>query len=390
MESSEIRTLADEYFEYLTETNPTEAHMRGDYRYADRWEDFSHEAEDVNIAKLREFGARASAIDPAGLSADDALTREVLIFETETKAALEEMHMAEFAVDPIFGLQVHAKLLPPMLSVPTTEVADAMVEKYKGYGHSFDQLTERYRQGIESGRTPAAFAVDGVIAQLDEWLALPIDEDPLLNTQVPPDFSDEQTAAWKAALTEVISDHVRPAVARQRDALRDEVLPAARPEGKEGLCWLPDGDVAFLSDRKPAYAYCFVTTSPVLYRMDRDGANQKRLSANYLMDFTPSVLNDGRIIYTRWDYINRHDTNFQSLWVTRPDGTAVGHFYGNYSVGPCMIAEARAIPDSQKVVATATGIHERKSIKTSILAKMGQSRNRRNRFLLIISPSFRF
>ena len=33
METSAIRTLADEYFEYLTETNPTEAHMRGDYRY---------------------------------------------------------------------------------------------------------------------------------------------------------------------------------------------------------------------------------------------------------------------------------------------------------------------------------------------------------------------
>jgi uncharacterized protein (DUF885 family) len=245
VESTEIRTLADEYFEYLTETNPTDAHMRGDYRYADRWEDFSREAEDANIAKLREFGARAYAIDPAGLSADDALTREVLIFETETKAALEEMHMAEFAVDPIFGAQVYAKLLPPMLSVPTTEVADAMVQKYKGYGHSFDQLTERYRQGIESGRTPAAFAVDGVIAQLDEWLALPIDEDPLLKTQAPPDFSDEQTAAWKAALAEVISDHVRPAVARQRDALRDEVLPVSRPEGKEGLCWLPDGDLVY-------------------------------------------------------------------------------------------------------------------------------------------------
>ena len=54
-------------------------------------------------------------------------------------------------------------------------------------------------------------------------------------------------------------------------------------------CWLPDGGIAFISDRKPAYAYCYVVTSPVLYRMDRDGANQRRLSSNYLMDFTPSV-----------------------------------------------------------------------------------------------------
>ena len=245
VETSATRALADEYFEYLTETNPTEAHMRGDYRYADRFEDASREAEDANVARLREFGARAYAIDPVGLSVDDALTREVLIFETETKSALEEMHMAEFAVDPIFGLQVYAKLLPPMFSVPTADVAAAMLGKYKGYGRVFDQMTERYREGIASGRTPAAFAVAGVIAQLDEWLASPVEEDPLLNTQVPPDFTEEQAAGWKTALSGVIADAVRPAVARQRDALRDEVLPASRPEGKEGLYWLPDGDLVY-------------------------------------------------------------------------------------------------------------------------------------------------
>jgi len=56
------------------------------------------------------------------------------------------------------------------------------------------------------------------------------------------------------------------------------------PYNNLNACWLPDGGIALISDRKPAYAYCFVTTSPVLYRMDRDGGNQKRLSSNYLMD----------------------------------------------------------------------------------------------------------
>jgi len=245
VEANAIRGLADEYFEYLTETNPTEAHLRGDYRYADRWEDMSREAEDANVAKLREFGAQAYAMHPSGMSADDVLTREVLIFETETKAALEEMHMAEFAVDPIFGFQVYAKLLPPMMSIPDADVAAAMVEKYKGYGRSFDQITERYREGVASRRTPAAFAVDGVISQLDEWLALPIDEDPLLNVQTPAGFTKAQTDEWKAALADVIHSAVRPAVARQREALRDEVLPVARPAGKEGLHWLPDGDLVY-------------------------------------------------------------------------------------------------------------------------------------------------
>ena len=119
-------------------------------------------------------------------------------------------------------------------------------------------------------------------------------------------------------------------------------------------CWLPDGGIAFIADRKPAYAYCWVTTSPVVYRMDRDGENQKRLSANYLMDFTPSVLNDGRIIYTRWEYVDRPACPIQSLWAINPDGTALTGFYGNRVISPGTFMDAQPIPGTNKILATAT------------------------------------
>jgi len=125
-------------------------------------------------------------------------------------------------------------------------------------------------------------------------------------------------------------------------------------------CYLPDGGIAFISTRSQQFGRCHgsrYVPSYVLYRADGDGKNIRRLSFNEANEWDPAVLNDGRIIYTRWDYINRHDTNYQSLWVIRPDGTGTGHYYGNYSVGPCMIAEARAIPNSYKVVATATDHH---------------------------------
>ncbi|MBA4150206.1 MAG: hypothetical protein H0X66_19020 [Verrucomicrobia bacterium] len=118
-------------------------------------------------------------------------------------------------------------------------------------------------------------------------------------------------------------------------------------------CWLPDGGIAFMSDRRPAYAYCWVTTSPVLYRMDGDGSSQKRLSANYLMDFTPSVLNDGRIIYSRWEYVDRPACPIQSLWTINPDGTGLAGFYGNRVLTPGTFMDARAIPGSDAVIATA-------------------------------------
>jgi len=119
-------------------------------------------------------------------------------------------------------------------------------------------------------------------------------------------------------------------------------------------CWLPDGGIAFISDRKPAYAYCYVVTSPVVYRMDRDGKNQKRLSSNYLMDFTPSVLNDGRIVYTRWEYVDRAACPIQSLWAINPDGTGLSGFYGNRVISPGTFMDAQPVPGTNMVVATAT------------------------------------
>ncbi len=118
--------------------------------------------------------------------------------------------------------------------------------------------------------------------------------------------------------------------------------------------WLPDGGIVFISDRKPAYAYCYVVTSPVVYRMEADGSKQKRLSSNYLMDFTPSVLNDGRIIYTRWEYVDRAACPIQSLWAIKPDGTGLSGFYGNRVLAPGTFMDAQPVPGTGMVLATAT------------------------------------
>jgi hypothetical protein len=109
-------------------------------------------------------------------------------------------------------------------------------------------------------------------------------------------------------------------------------------------CWLPDGGMAFLSDRKPAFAYCWTSTSPVLYRADADGGNAIRLSANYLTDFTPSVMRDGRILFSRWEYVDRPAIPIQSLWAVNPDGTMLSGVFGNRVLSPATFMEARDIP----------------------------------------------
>jgi hypothetical protein len=111
-------------------------------------------------------------------------------------------------------------------------------------------------------------------------------------------------------------------------------------------CWLPDGGIGFLSTRKPQFAYCWTSPVGTLFRMDRDGGNQVRLSANYLNDFTPAVTHDGRIIYSRWEYVDRPAIPIQSLWTINPDGTRLAGFYGNRVLSPATFMEPRPIPGS--------------------------------------------
>ena len=126
-------------------------------------------------------------------------------------------------------------------------------------------------------------------------------------------------------------------------------------------CYLPDGGIAFVSTRLQTHIRCQYGgryfANFVLYRADGDGSNIRRLSYNEACEWEPSLLDDGRLVYTRWDYVNRHFNYFQGLWVTRPDGTATAIVYKMHSRNPCMTGEPRLIPGSQKIVSTAMAHH---------------------------------
>jgi uncharacterized protein (DUF885 family) len=239
-----VQQLADDFHDYRMRTSPTWAHMLGDYRFADQYEDGSRAAEDAETATLRDFAARAKAIPDEGLDGPDRVTRDVVAFDATTSADVGGSHLAEFGVDPVFGVQVALGVTVAGLSLPTAEVADAMVSKYRGIGQSIRDFAERHREGVASGRTPATFAVERAIEQVEQWLASPLDEDVLLtSTTAPPAAYDVE--AWRGRLREVVAADVRPALEVFRDVLRDEVTPVMRPDERCGLSWLPDGEQTY-------------------------------------------------------------------------------------------------------------------------------------------------
>lgn len=121
-------------------------------------------------------------------------------------------------------------------------------------------------------------------------------------------------------------------------------------------CYLPDGGIVFASSRCQYGILCdgpddFTTT--VLYRMDKDGKNMRPLSRSSVSETAPSLLPDGRILYTRWEYVSKGAVSVKCLWAMRPDGTASSEVYGNDIPFPPTLNYGRAIPGApnQYVVA---------------------------------------
>ena len=126
-------------------------------------------------------------------------------------------------------------------------------------------------------------------------------------------------------------------------------------------CYLPDGGIAFISTRNQGGVRCHhgerYCPTYLLYRCDADGTNIRQISFGEANEWDPIVMPDGRILWTRWDYINRPVIPTLGLWTIWPNGLTASHYYGNYTPNPCRVSQARPIPGSNKLVATASGHH---------------------------------
>ena len=88
-------------------------------------------------------------------------------------------------------------------------------------------------------------------------------------------------------------------------------------------CYLPDGGICFTSSRCEYGTLCAkpdILTTTVLYRIDGDGGNMEKLTNSAVSEFSPSVMEDGRILYTRWEYVDKGQLGVKCLWAMHPDG----------------------------------------------------------------------
>ena len=197
------------------------------------------------------------------------------------------------------------------------------------------------------------------------------------NARVSHIYEAATDGSWVKQLTGTASDK-RDTIGHRSTAAIEDFDP----------CYLPEDGIIFTSTRCQNFGRCHgsrYTPSYLLYKAGGDGSNIHPISYGEANEHFPSVLNDGRIVFTRWEYNNRNQIALHKLWSIRPDGTGISNFYGvnsatpwaiNYHTYddhsawyadipearekkylPYMISQTRAIPNSQKVVATACAHH---------------------------------
>ncbi|MBO7678967.1 MAG: hypothetical protein J6S75_04785, partial [Thermoguttaceae bacterium] len=122
--------------------------------------------------------------------------------------------------------------------------------------------------------------------------------------------------------------------------------------------YLPDGNILFASTRCMQTTDCWWTDVANFFLCDSDGRYTRRISFDQVTVNSPRMTDDGRILYTRWDYNDRTQVFPQGLFAMNPDGTGQTAIYGNDSWFPTTILHARAIPGtSGHIVAISSGHH---------------------------------
>jgi uncharacterized protein (DUF885 family) len=242
-----LRSVSDEFWDTFLAAFPTFATTIGDRRFDDRLEDPSPEAVAAVLARFDDLAARVAAIDQSGLSPAERVTRSMLEDELGGQAAALRSGLHEWTVDHLSGPNVALLDLVDHQDVHTVEDGERLVRRWRGVGAFVDATIDNLRRAVADGRVAARAPVERTLAELDALLAKP----PTAWKMAAPaeaahdDWPAGAAAAFREAVVDAVAEDVAPAFRRYRDALRRDILPAARTDERVGLGHVPGGDEAY-------------------------------------------------------------------------------------------------------------------------------------------------
>lgn len=241
-----LQKLLHLHWEGLLRRAPLFASRTGDHRYDRLIDDNSPAGIAAGYEQDRKLLAVLEQM-PVPTRPADAENRELLRHELDGQVAQQRCHFEQWALSARFNALLYANDLVELHPVQTEEdgrnylARVAQLSAYVGFE------VQNLEAGLVAGRVGNATSTALVLEMVEKELKAPIEDNPLWSpaTVARPDWSAEAQADFQARLRTILSTELRPALTAYRDFLRDRLLPAARPEGKEGLHYLPGGDACY-------------------------------------------------------------------------------------------------------------------------------------------------
>lgn len=242
-----LATLAEEFWTVHLEARPIAATAYGDRRFDDRLSDRSAEALARQRGSWRRLRAATDALAPHDLGPTDQITRTELIDAIDAELTELDVDLDAWTIDPLEGPQVTFLNLESFQVVDDPAAGAAMVRRWLAMGPWLDRHAEELRSSAATGRVAVRSPIEKSIDELRELEATPDDALALLApARVDrPGWSTAEQRTFAAALTDAVTDVVRPAFQRYRTTLERDILPLARPDDRPGLLHLAGGPDAY-------------------------------------------------------------------------------------------------------------------------------------------------
>jgi hypothetical protein len=122
-------------------------------------------------------------------------------------------------------------------------------------------------------------------------------------------------------------------------------------------CYLPNGDIMFTSTRNFGFNPDGVNPTTNMFLMNGEGKFLRQVGFDQAHTFYPVVMNDGSVLYSRWEFNDRTNVKCMGLFTMNPDGSHQTEYFGNQTSWPFTMLQARPIQNSDKVIAIAGGLH---------------------------------
>ena len=238
-----LAELAEAYWDAYLQADPVQGTAIGDGRYNDRLPDLSPDGRHFLTRRFEGLRERVAAVRPDPADREAPLTHAALLAAIDSQLAILAADAPSHTVDAMTGPLASFMNIPSFQPLRQPPDGVAMLARWRAMGPWLDDLGETLRRGLADGQSPVAGSVRSVLDEVDELLAQPTGSWPLLAPleRQPAGWPDAEWRSFASDLQRTVEEEVRPAFARYRAFLSDEMLSRSRDADHVGICHLPGG-----------------------------------------------------------------------------------------------------------------------------------------------------